>query len=72
MGTGAKVIGGVRVGAGAHMGANAVVVDDVPAGATWWARRPGRSRAKARARALVQSPPWGYSGAGGQRRATAV
>jgi serine O-acetyltransferase len=34
IGTGAKVIGPVRVGAGAEIGANAVVVDDVPAGAT--------------------------------------
>jgi serine O-acetyltransferase len=28
------VIGPVRIGAGATIGANAVVVDDVPAGAT--------------------------------------
>jgi serine O-acetyltransferase len=34
IGTGAKVIGPIRVGAGATIGANAVVVDDVPAGAT--------------------------------------
>jgi len=34
IGTGAKVIGPVRIGAGASVGANAVVVDDVPAGAT--------------------------------------
>jgi|SRR5690242_14579510 len=34
IGTGAKVIGPVRVGAGARIGANAVVTDDVPAGAT--------------------------------------
>ena len=34
VGTGAKVIGGVRVGEGARIGANAVVVGDVPAGAT--------------------------------------
>jgi serine O-acetyltransferase len=34
IGTGAKVIGPVRIGAGATVGANAVVVDDVPAGAT--------------------------------------
>src|SRR4051795_7693238 len=34
IGTGAKIIGPVRVGAGAEVGANAVVVDDVPAGAT--------------------------------------
>ena len=34
IGTGAKVIGAVRIGAGARIGANAVVVDDVPAGTT--------------------------------------
>jgi serine O-acetyltransferase len=34
IGTGAKIIGAVRVGEGATIGANAVVVDDVPAGAT--------------------------------------
>jgi serine O-acetyltransferase len=34
IGTGAKVIGPVRIGAGAIVGANAVVVDDVPAGVT--------------------------------------
>jgi len=34
IGTGAKLIGPVRIGAGATVGANAVVVDDVPAGAT--------------------------------------
>ena len=34
VGTGAKVIGSVRVGEGARIGANAVVVGDVPAGAT--------------------------------------
>ena len=34
VGTGAKVIGPVTVGAGARIGANAVVVHDVPAGAT--------------------------------------
>ena len=34
IGTGAKVIGPVRVGAGAEIGANAVVVEDVPAGTT--------------------------------------
>jgi serine O-acetyltransferase len=34
IGTGAKVLGGVRVGAGAQIGANAVVLDDVPPGAT--------------------------------------
>lgn len=33
-GAGAKVIGGVRIGNGAKIGANAVVVDDVPDGAT--------------------------------------
>ncbi len=34
VGTGAKVLGAVRVGAGARIGANAVVVDDVAAGET--------------------------------------
>jgi serine O-acetyltransferase len=34
IGTGAKVLGRVQVGAGASIGANAVVVDDVPAGTT--------------------------------------
>jgi serine O-acetyltransferase len=34
VGTGAKLIGPVRVGEGARIGANAVVVDDVPAGVT--------------------------------------
>ena len=34
IGTGAKVIGPVRIGEGATVGANAVVVDDVPAGTT--------------------------------------
>src|SRR3954447_26899531 len=34
IGTGAKVIGPVTIGAGARIGANAVVVNDVPAGVT--------------------------------------
>lgn len=34
IGTGAKVLGRVNVGAGVSIGANAVVVDDVPAGST--------------------------------------
>lgn len=34
IGTGAKLIGPIKVGEGAVIGANAVVVDDVPAGAT--------------------------------------
>jgi serine O-acetyltransferase len=34
VGTGAKVLGELRVGAAARIGANAVVIDDVPAGAT--------------------------------------
>jgi serine O-acetyltransferase len=34
IGSGAKVIGGVRLGTGARVGANAVVLSDVPAGAT--------------------------------------
>lgn len=32
IGVGARVLGPVRIGAGAQVGANAVVVDDVPAG----------------------------------------
>jgi serine O-acetyltransferase len=34
IGTGAKLIGPIHVGAGAVIGANAVVIDDVPAGVT--------------------------------------
>jgi len=34
VGAGAKVLGGIRVGRGAIIGANAVVTRDVPAGAT--------------------------------------
>lgn len=34
IGTGAKVLGGIRVGNGVRIGANAVVLDDVPDGAT--------------------------------------
>lgn len=34
IGAGAKVLGGVKIGKGAKVGANAVVVDDVPEGAT--------------------------------------
>jgi serine O-acetyltransferase len=34
IGSGAKVIGGVAIGSGARIGANAVVLHDVPAGAT--------------------------------------
>lgn len=34
IGTGAKILGPVRIGRGARIGANAVVVHDVPAGAT--------------------------------------
>jgi serine O-acetyltransferase len=34
IGTGAKILGPVRVGPNARIGANAVVLDDVPAGAT--------------------------------------
>jgi serine O-acetyltransferase len=44
IGTGAKVIGPVRIGAGAVVGANAVVVDDVPPGATV-VGAPARDRA---------------------------
>jgi serine O-acetyltransferase len=34
IGSGAKIIGGVHIGSGARVGANAVVLHDVPAGAT--------------------------------------
>ena len=34
IGAGARVLGGVRLGDGCRVGANAVVIDDVPAGAT--------------------------------------
>lgn len=34
VGSGAKIIGGINLGPGARVGANAVVVKDVPAGAT--------------------------------------
>lgn len=34
VGTGAKVLGTIRVGAGSNIGANSVVLEDVPAGAT--------------------------------------
>ena len=34
VGSGAKIIGGLRIGRGARVGANAVVLKDVPAGAT--------------------------------------
>lgn len=34
IGTGAKILGPVRVGKGARIGANAVVLRDVPPGAT--------------------------------------
>jgi len=34
VGTGAKLLGPIKIGAGARIGANAVVISDVPAGAT--------------------------------------
>ena len=34
IGAGARILGGVRIGDGARIGANAVVISDVPAGAT--------------------------------------
>jgi serine O-acetyltransferase len=34
IGAGAKIIGAVSIGSGSRIGANAVVVDDIPAGAT--------------------------------------
>lgn len=49
LGTGAKVIGAVRIGVGAQVGANAVVVDDVPAGAAV-SGAPARPRPRTAAR----------------------
>jgi serine O-acetyltransferase len=34
VGAGAKIVGAVQIGSDARIGANAVVIDDVPAGAT--------------------------------------
>ncbi len=34
IGAGAKIIGGIHIGSGARIGANAVVVTDIPEGAT--------------------------------------
>ena len=34
IGAGARVLGGIRIGRGTSIGANAVVIDDLPAGAT--------------------------------------
>ncbi len=45
IGTGAKLIGPVRIGAGAQVGANAVVVDDIPA-ATTAVGAPARARGR--------------------------
>ena len=44
LGAGAVILGRVRLGAGARVGANAVVLDDVPAGTTVWGipAAPGR------------------------------
>jgi serine O-acetyltransferase len=48
IGTGAKLLGPIRIGAGATIGANAVVVDDVAAGATVFGipARPASERAR--------------------------
>ncbi len=45
LGAGAVVLGRIRLGKGARVGANAVVLNDVPAGTTVWGipARPGRS-----------------------------
>ncbi|MBX3272366.1 MAG: serine acetyltransferase [Sandaracinaceae bacterium] len=48
VGAGAKILGGVRIGDHAKIGANAVVIDDVPDGATA-VGVPARVRAKAAA-----------------------
>jgi serine O-acetyltransferase len=34
VGAGARILGGVTIGDGARIGANAVVIEDIPAGAT--------------------------------------
>jgi serine O-acetyltransferase len=44
IGTGAKIIVPITVGEGARVGANAVVVDDLPRGRPSWARRRDRAR----------------------------
>lgn len=49
LGAGSVILGRVRLGRGARVGANAVVLDDVPADTTVWGipARPARSRAAA-------------------------
>jgi serine O-acetyltransferase len=44
IGTGAKVLGRIRVGAGASIAANAVVIEDVPAGARGVGAAAGSNR----------------------------
>lgn len=58
IGTGAKVIGPIRVGAGATIGANAVVVSDVPPGATAVGApaKPGKSSPDTAIRGIADPP----------------
>ena len=48
IGAGAKVLGPISVGDNARVGANAVVLDDVPTTPPWWVFRPARWIAAAR------------------------
>ncbi|KPC53242.1 serine O-acetyltransferase [Amantichitinum ursilacus] len=64
VGAGAKVLGGFTVGAGARIGSNAVVIKEVPAGATMVAnvaREVDKTRDKARAE---QAQKMGFSAYG--------
>lgn len=67
VGAGAKILGPIRVGDGAKIGSNAVVVRDVPAGATAVgipARiiDSGRDEARARMAEKIGFPAYGVSG----------
>ena len=53
IGTGAKLLGPITVGDGARIGANAVVIDDVP---------PGATVVGAPARVVHTAPPWPSTG----------
>ena len=56
LGAYAQVLGGVRVGRGAKVGAMSVVLVDVPPAPWRWACRPGSSSGAAGARATRRSP----------------